>query len=85
MEKAEIEKKQTEPEYEIDTRRLDKYVLAVAKQGGGGFDWAAYIGSTHGLPHDMRKSKVLSDGTKLPYSVAKVLFPHFDEKYSWRY
>ena len=74
-----------EIECEIDTRRLDKDVLVVAKQGAGGSDWAAYIGSTHGLSSDRHIPRVQSYGTKLPYEVAKVLFPRSDEKYEWRY
>lgn len=57
--------------------RLDIDVLVVAVEGEVN-DWAAYIGSGN-------EEKVKTRGTKLPYDVAKVLFPDWDERLAWRY
>ena len=59
-------------------------VLAVAVQGGKGDDWAAYIDAVPGRSHKREVAKVYESGSKLPYEVAKVLFPDFDELYDWR-
>jgi len=59
-------------------------VLVVAIQGGRRDDWAAYIDAVPGDSHASEWCKVTARGTKLPYKVAKVLFPDFDELYEWR-
>ena len=67
----------------IDYYALHHKVLAVAKEGNVK-DWAAYIGPVPGHCHADEWDLVLADGSKLPYAVAKVLFPHFDEQFQWR-
>ncbi len=69
---------------EISYRALANDVLVVAKQGGRGDDWAAYIAAVPGQDHEHEWREVAHSGAKLPYDVAKVLFPAFDEKYKWR-
>jgi len=71
-------------ERETDYRALANNILVVAKQGGRGDDWAAYIAPVLGNNHDNEWKLVAERGTKLPYDVARVLFPRFDEKYEWR-
>ena len=71
-------------EREISYRALANDVLVVAKQGGRGDDWAAYIGAVPGHDHEREWRHVFERGAKLPYDFAKVLFPGFDEKYEWR-
>ena len=71
-------------ERETSYRALASKVLVVAKQGGRGDDWAAYIDAVPGISHCIEWQLVAERGTKLPYNVAKVLFPAFDAKYEWR-
>lgn len=63
---------------------LASRVLAVAKQGGRGDDWSAYIDAVDGKDHDQEWQKVVTHGTKLFYAYAKVMFPDFDKEYQWR-
>ena len=59
-------------------------LVAVAIQGGYGRDWAAYVGvipSGASLEDAWREALL---GVKLEHRVAKVLFPGFDGKYTWR-
>ena len=70
--------------HEIRYHPLAMKVLAVAKQGGRGDDWAAYIDAVRGDSHKKEWQEVARRGTKLPYEIAKILFPDFDEKYEWR-
>lgn len=81
----------------IKVLQLAPGILAIAKQGYGGYDWGAYIGTdkltqpTVG-PDNMAKSKnleecvgaILENGSKLEHSVAKMLFPTFEREYRWR-
>ena len=69
---------------EIRYRALAMKVLAVAKQGGRKNDWAAYIDAVPGNNHDHEWREVALQGAKLPYDIAKILFPAFDRKYEWR-
>jgi len=69
---------------EIQIRKLARRILVVAKQGGMGRDWAAYIGVVRGVNHDNEWQHVADYGDKVPYEVAKALFPTFAEKYMWR-
>ncbi len=71
-------------ERETCYRALASKVLVVAKQGGRGDDWAAYIDAVPGLDHKHEWREVALSGTKLPYNLAKVLFPGFNAKYEWR-
>ena len=76
-----MEKKKRETRH----RALGTSVLAVARQGGAGFDWSAYIDAVPGQNHDAEAPAVIKDGDKLPFEIAKALFPDFAEKYAWRY
>ena len=67
----------------IDSIILDRDVWAVAVEGAIG-DWAAYIGSTHGIPPYLKLTHVAEYGSKLPYHIAKVMFPQFDKMFEWR-
>ncbi|GAG81689.1 unnamed protein product [marine sediment metagenome] len=62
----------------IQYKALDSKVLVVAKEGHAG-DWAAYIGAVPGYSHDAEWREVASDGSKLPESVARILFPAFED------
>ena len=55
-------------------RALDRRVLAIAVEGAVG-DWAAYIGAVPGDNHEREYHLIMSNGTKLPENVAKLLFP----------
>lgn len=63
---------------------LSRTVLVVASANRKVGDWSAYIDSVPGENHSEEWEKVLIEGTKLPYDVARVLFPYFDENYQWR-
>lgn len=65
-------------------RSLAMKVVTVAIQGGRGDDWAAYIDAVPGQSHSREAVEVARSGTKLPYKVAAILFPDFDELYEWR-
>ena len=62
---------------------LDRCVLAVAVEGEVK-DWSAYVGAVKGDNHEREFQEVAERGTKLPYSVARVLFPDFDRDFTWR-
>lgn len=74
-------------EYEGRHKRMKALamkVLCVAIQGGLGSDWAAYIDAVPGESHKREWPQVARNGSKLPYEIAKILFPDFDELYKWR-
>ena len=62
---------------------LDMCVLAVAVEGEVE-DWAAYVGAVKGDNHEREFQDVARHGTKLPYKIAKLLFPDFDRDFPWR-
>ena len=62
----------------IRWRALDTEVIVVAKEGHVG-DWAAYIGAVRGRSHDLEWKSVAEHGSKLHESVARILFPSFDD------
>ena len=62
---------------------LSTKVLAVAFKGDID-DWAAYIGSVSGHNHLLEAEEVARRGSKLPYEIAKLLFPTMDRTYKWR-
>ena len=64
-------------------RALSLGVVAVAKEGEIN-DWAAYIGKTEGNNHYKESFQVEKHGTKIPYKVARILFPEFDQNLRWR-
>ena len=55
---------------------LDWCVLAVARTRIEGA-WGAYIGAVSGKNHEIERGSVLSIGSKLPESIARVIFPIF--------
>jgi len=59
-------------------------VVTVAIEGEVN-DWTAYIGKTEGKNHYKESFEVARHGTKLPYHIAKNIFPEFDELFKWRY
>lgn len=63
---------------------LDNHVLVVAIEGYAN-DWAAYIGAVKGENYEEEWCEVAEHGTKLPRTVAELLFPSFAEYLSWRY
>jgi hypothetical protein len=75
------QKKAYEPKMRYEP--LDMHVLAVAVEGRVK-DWAAYIGAVEGYNHDLEYKRVSERGTKLPYNIAKLLFPDFDNRLAWR-
>ena len=62
---------------------LHSKVLVVAKEGIVK-DWSAYCAPVPGECHEDEYMGVFGTGSKLPYNVAKVLFPDFDEEFEWR-
>jgi len=62
---------------------LASKVLAVAVEGGIG-DWAAYVGAVPGIDHDREWQDVKEHGTKLPQTIAEILFPKWKNTYVWR-
>jgi len=66
----------------VEWKALDPHVLVVAIEGSVG-DWAAYIGAVRGKNHEEEWRKVAEYGTKLPKSVAEILFPNF-RSLRWR-
>jgi len=62
---------------------LDMHVLCIAVKGVID-DWSAYIGAVPGKNHTDEAELVAKDGSKLPYWIAKKLFPSMDEAYEWR-
>ena len=62
---------------------LDKNVLVVALKGEID-DWGAYIGAVAGQSHTQEAEEVARTGSKLPYWMAKKLFPSMDKAYVWR-
>lgn len=69
---------------EIRKYALSKKVLAVAVINSSIKDWAAYIDAVPGVNHDVEKHDVTKEGTKLPYEIAKLLFPQVASGYKWR-
>lgn len=49
-------------------------------------DWAAYVDAIPGENHDEEFDQLLEkrSSTKLPYAIAKIIYPHYDAKYVWR-
>jgi hypothetical protein len=63
---------------------LSSRVLVVAKIELDVGDWAAYIDSVPGKNHNVEAEQVLHKGTKIPYWLAKELFPSIAKMYDWR-
>ena len=62
----------------VRLRALHPDVLAVARTRIEG-TWAAYVAAVPGEDHDWEAEHVLDRGTKLPFDVAKAVFPAFAE------
>lgn len=62
---------------------LSPRVLVVAVEGAVK-DWSAYIDAVKGFNHVAESEAVARNGTKIPYEIAKLLFPRFDEQFKWR-
>ena len=58
---------------------LAKKVLTVAVEGSIN-DWAAYIDSVPGDDHSCEWEEVYKHGSKLPETIAKLLYPEFQTK-----
>lgn len=71
-----------ETAYEVLAQRVMVYAIATIEVG----DWAAYIDAVPGMNHENEYDQIVADrrGSKLPYDIAKILFPYFDKKYVWR-
>lgn len=67
----------------IQYKALSRRVLVVAVMGEVD-DWAAYIDAVQGRSHIKEYKRVAEVGTKIPYWMAKTLFPNFDRKFKWR-
>jgi hypothetical protein len=69
---------------EIYKHALSKKVLAIAAINPKIGDWSAYIDAVPGINHDVEKYEVARSGEKLPYQVAKLIFPLEAQNYKWR-
>ena len=67
----------------IEYKALAQRVLAVAVEGNAG-DWSAYIDAVPGNRHDDEYLEVKDNGEKLPEAVAKILFPDWANRFTWR-
>ena len=75
-----MEKKQKVREHAF--YRLSPNILVVAVKGAVD-DWAAYVGIIVGSAGDNWQI-VWRDGNKIVHKLAKVMFPDFSKKYTWR-
>ena len=67
------------------TRALANRVLVVAVINEDIRDWAAYIDAVPGMDHEQEKAEVARVGNKIPYEIAKILFPQVvASEYKWR-
>ena len=66
------------------TRALASRVLVVAVINDDIKDWAAYIDAVPGMNHEQEKAEVARVGNKLPFEIAKLIFPALASKYQWR-
>lgn len=65
-------------------KALDTTVIAVASATIEVGDWSAYIKGVPGKCHEKEWEEVYKHGAKLPFNVAKEIFPDFARKYEWR-
>ena len=72
--------------HESDYRALASRVMTFAVANITVGDWAAYIDAVPGENHDIEFDQLLEkrSSTKLPYAIAKIIYPHYDAKYVWR-
>jgi hypothetical protein len=66
------------------TRALANRVLVVAVINDDIKDWAAFIDAVPGKNHEQEKDEVARVGSKLPYEIAKLIFPALASRYQWR-
>jgi hypothetical protein len=66
------------------TRALANKVLVVAVINEDIRDWAAYIDAVPGKSHEQEKAEVARVGNKIPYEIAKILFPQIASEFQWR-
>ena len=71
-----------ETEYHALANRVMTFAVANIAVG----DWAAYIDAVPGENHDEEFDQLLEkrSSAKLPYEIAKIIYPHYDGKYVWR-
>lgn len=63
---------------------LSRRVLAVAVVNEEVGDWAAYVDAVPGINHSEEWQEVASGGSKLPESIASLLFGSIADRYSYR-
>lgn len=66
------------------TRALANKVLVVAVVDEDFRRWAAFIDAVPGMDHEQEKIEVARVGNKIPYEIAKLIFPALASKYQWR-
>ena len=78
--------KEGECKHEANYYALAIRVMAFAIANVSVGDWAAYIDAVPGKNHDKELDQLLEKrmSAKLPYDIAKIIFPYFDNKYRWR-
>lgn len=71
-----------EAEYWVLASRVMTIAIANITVG----DWAAYVDAVPGENHDEEFVQLLEKrcSTKLPYEIAKIIYPRYDGKYIWR-
>jgi len=67
------------------TRALASRVLVVAVINDDIKDWAAFIDAVPGKNHEQEKAEVARVGNKLPFEIAKLIFPQIASEFQWRY
>lgn len=63
---------------------LAPHVLVIAKVNLKVKDWSAYIGALWEDSHQDNYHQVANHGSKIPYEMAKALYPDLMETYRWR-
>lgn len=63
-----------------DMKVGDLYGYKIVAEIYGGITWAAYRGLT-----DWNDEEVASNGDKIDYKAARLLFPTIDQLYRWNY
>ncbi len=73
-------------EHEAEYYVLASKVMTIAIANISVGDWAAYIDAVPGENHDEEFNQLLEKrgSTKLPYEIAKIIYPYYDNKYVWR-
>ena len=66
------------------TRALASKVLVIAVINDDIKDWAAFIDAVPGMDHEQEKIEVARVGNKLPFEIAKLIFPQIASEFQWR-